>query len=61
MKEDDRILGLFFSDKDNLIYDNIKFSENLNQNKRLDGAAWVNDLKPVLNKFLKEFYVTLFN
>jgi len=33
MKEDDRILGLFFSDKDNLIYDNIKFSENLNQNK----------------------------
>ena len=45
----------------NNIYDSMKEFSSINQNKRLDGSAWVNDLKPVLNKFLEEFYGNLFN
>ena len=29
--------------------------EELEQQKKLDGVAWIKDLKPVLNKFLLEF------
>ncbi|TFG25217.1 MAG: hypothetical protein EU532_11875 [Promethearchaeota archaeon] len=32
----------------------------INQEKRLDGSAWVNDLKPVLNEILKRYCDTLF-
>ncbi|MFX1337165.1 MAG: hypothetical protein ACFFDK_01005 [Promethearchaeota archaeon] len=44
----------------NNISDSIKEFRSVNQNKRLDGAAWVNDLKPVLTDFLKDFYSNLF-
>ena len=41
--------------------DSMEEFSSLNQNKRLDGSAWVNDLKPVLSKYLKEFCDNLFN
>ncbi len=39
----------------------LKEFSSVNQNKRLDGSAWVKDLSPVLTKFLKDFYCNLFN
>ena len=29
-------------------------------NNKLDGSAWINDLKPILNEFIKEFVSHLF-
>ena len=43
------------------ISDFIKEFSSKNQNTRLDGSAWVNDLKSILTQFLKEFYSNLFN
>ncbi|MFX1337166.1 MAG: hypothetical protein ACFFDK_01010 [Promethearchaeota archaeon] len=51
MKDDERILGLFFSDKDNLIYDNIKFSENLSEESK-------NQLNMLSYKFLGPIFLT---
>ena len=51
MKDDDRILGLFFSDKDNLIYDNIKFSENLSEESK-------NQLNMLSYKYLGPVFLT---
>ena len=51
MKYDDRILGLFFSDEDNLIYDHIKFSENLTESNK-------NQLNMLSYKFLGPVFLT---
>ena len=51
MKDDDRILGLFFSDKDNLVYDNIKFSESLSEDNK-------NQLNMLSYKFLGPVFLT---
>ncbi|TFG25216.1 MAG: hypothetical protein EU532_11870 [Promethearchaeota archaeon] len=51
MKYDDRILGLFFSNEDNLIYDNIKFSENLTDDKK-------NQLNMLSYRFLGPVFLT---
>ncbi len=42
------------------ISDSINRFVSIDQNKPLDGSAWTNDLKPILNKILKEFCDTLF-
>jgi hypothetical protein len=51
MKYDDRILGLFFSDEDNLIYDHIKFSENLTESEK-------SQLNMLSYKFLGPVFLT---
>lgn len=51
MNNDERILGLFYSDKDNLIYDKIKFSEDLSEENK-------NNLDMVSYKFLGPVFLT---
>ena len=45
------ILGLFFADEDNLVFDNIKFSENFTDIK-------INDIKMLSYKFLGPVFLT---
>ncbi|TFG01997.1 MAG: hypothetical protein EU542_05930 [Promethearchaeota archaeon] len=33
---------------------------NIESDKKLDGSAWINDLKPILGKFIKILLITLF-
>ncbi len=51
MNDNDTILGLFFSDKNNLIYDNIKYSEILSEESK-------NQLKMLSYKFLGPVFLT---
>jgi len=51
MEESDFILGLFFSDENNLIYDNIKLSEELPEENK-------NRLKMLSYKFLGPIFLT---
>ncbi|UCD01729.1 MAG: hypothetical protein JSV23_01520 [Promethearchaeota archaeon] len=51
MKDQDIILGLFYADEDNLIFDNIKYSENFSDMK-------INDIKMLSYKFLGPVFLT---
>ena len=51
MKDNDTILGLFFADKDNLIYDDIKFSGTLSEESK-------NQLNMLSYKFLGPVFLT---
>ena len=51
MYNNERILGLFYSDKDNLIFDKIKFSEDLSEENK-------NNLDMVSYKFLGPIFLT---
>jgi hypothetical protein len=51
MNDKDKILGLFFTDKNNLIYENIKFSENLSEKSK-------NNLNMLSYKFLGPIFLT---
>ncbi|MFX0072136.1 MAG: hypothetical protein ACFFAO_13695 [Candidatus Hermodarchaeota archaeon] len=33
----------------------------IDPNKKLDGSAWIKDLKPMINKFIKTFLINLFD
>ncbi|MCK4370653.1 MAG: hypothetical protein KAW03_06270, partial [Candidatus Lokiarchaeota archaeon] len=45
------ILGLFFADEDNLVFDNIKYSDNFTDMK-------INDIKMLSYKFLGPVFLT---
>ncbi|MFX0072135.1 MAG: hypothetical protein ACFFAO_13690 [Candidatus Hermodarchaeota archaeon] len=51
MNDEDRILGVFFSDKDNLIYDKIKFSGELSEENK-------NQLNMLSYRFLGPVFLT---
>lgn len=51
MKDQDIILGLFYSNEDNLVFDNIKYSENFSDMK-------INDIKMLSYKFLGPVFLT---
>ena len=51
MKDQDIILGLFYADEDNLVFENIKYSEKFNDMK-------INDVKMLSYKFLGPVFLT---
>ncbi len=51
MKDEEIILGLFFADEDNLVFENIKCSENFSEEKK-------NELKMLSFKFLGPVFLT---
>ena len=51
MREENIILGLFYSDEDSLVFDNIKFSEKFNDMK-------INDIKMLSYRFLGPVFLT---
>jgi hypothetical protein len=51
MKDEEIILGLFFADEDNLVFENIKYSENFSEEKK-------NELKMLSFKFLGPVFLT---
>ena len=51
MKDEEIILGLFFADEDHLVFENIKCSDNFNEEKK-------NDLKMLSFKFLGPVFLT---
>jgi len=51
MKDQDIILGLFYADEDNLVFDNIRYSENFCDMK-------INDIKMLSYKFLGPVFLT---
>ncbi|MFX1567440.1 MAG: hypothetical protein ACFFCV_03630 [Promethearchaeota archaeon] len=51
MKAEDIILGLFYADEDNLVFDNIKFSENFSDMQ-------INDIKMLSFRFLGPVFLT---
>jgi len=51
MKAEDIILGLFYADEDNLVFDKIKFSEKFNDMK-------INDIKMLSYRFLGPVFLT---
>ncbi|MFX1392729.1 MAG: hypothetical protein ACFFAH_04060 [Promethearchaeota archaeon] len=54
MKDSEFILGLFFSDENNLVFDNIKFSDGLSQDTE-------SNLKMISYKFLGPLFLTSAN
>ena len=51
MKSSEIVLGIFYSDENNLIFDNIKFSESLSENS-------INQIKMLPYKFLGPIFLT---